>query len=123
MHTSRHTFLVKGGAPPDLAAVLPRVVEACPGNGTRYLLVITPVSDAKAAKLLGAAPGCCVVTLWPGMRQSRAMVCAPGGYLAASYVSEKLQVNLVDSEALATIIGKAIGRPHPGSSPRPAEAR
>ncbi len=98
---------------------IPKVVEACPGNGTRYLLVLTPVPNSDAARLLGAEVRSVIVSLWPGTPQSTCAVFRTHAYLAPSYVAEKLRVNDIDAAALATILGELLGRPHPETFDRP----
>ncbi len=114
---------------------VPYVVVACPGNGTRYTIALTPLPNPDAEKALEwvaaedwkqgvrssyAAPGGTVlVSLWPGERNS---ACAAfrfrGGYLAPSYVAEKLRVGDADAEALAAIIGELLDRPNPATPVR-----
>lgn len=96
---------------------IPEVIESCPGNGTRYVLILTPVPNSDADRVLGSAHGAVLVSLWPGDRSSACAVFRRNaGYLAPSYVAEKLRVNVDDAEALAVILGEALDRPHPGSA-------
>lgn len=85
-----------------------RIIEACPGNGTRYVLALTPISGT-GARALGASEGSVLVALWPGLRQSAACVLRPGGFYAAHYLAEKLHVNDADAAALSAILMAEIG--------------
>ena len=88
----------------------PRLIIASPGNGTRYVVMVTPLS-AWAVAELGAQEGSSLVSIWPGQRTSACAVFAPGGYLSAGYVAEKLRVaSDEDAAQLARIIGDALGR-------------
>ena len=91
---------------------VPRLIVASPGNGTRYVLMITPVTDEGACAELGCAPGSAVVALWPGARMSASAIFrgADGGYLAPQYVAEKLDVPMTDAVPLASILAKGLGR-------------
>jgi hypothetical protein len=84
-----------------------RIVEACPGNGTRYVLALTPI-HGPGAKVLGCAEGAVLVSLWPGMRNSASCVLTPGGYFAAYYLAEKLHVNDADAQALSDILHREL---------------
>jgi len=99
----------------DVLSRIPIVVTACPGNGMRYLLVVTPITNEDAARELGWGVPSVVVSLWPGMRHSASCVLrSDGGYIAPHYLSEKLGVNEPDSSALATILGELLDRANPG---------
>lgn len=91
----------------------PVVLVACPGNGTRYVLVITPIDDPQALRALGASEfGAVVVALWPGERTSASAVISRGGYLAPHYVAEKFGLSSPeDANAIATILGAHLDRP------------
>lgn len=113
--SSHHTFwpVELGAGEPDRT---PRVLVVCPGNGTRYLLVLTPIRTTDAARALGSRPGSTVVALWPGdPRRSASMVLGPEGHIAPSYIAEKLRVPFDDAAELAVILGGAVGRSHSGS--------
>lgn len=94
------------------------VVDACPGDGWRYRLALTPIPNPEADRVFGAAAGSVLVSLWPGERNSACAVFrrGEGCYLAPSYVAEKLRVNERQAESLAVILGELLDRPHPGLS-------
>lgn len=103
----------------DLATVLPTVVVADPGNGTRYTILVTPITDPDALRDLGASDGSVVVSLWPHSRNSASAIFRRrAGYLAPQYVAEKLRVGDADAEALAAIIGELLDRPNPATPVR-----
>lgn len=97
----------------DATRARPVLIVACPGNGTRYVLTITPIDDPQALRALGASEfGADVVALWPGERTSASAVFSRGGYLAAHYVAEKLNLSSPeDARAIATILGEYLDRP------------
>lgn len=97
---------------------LPKLIIVSPGNGTKYILVVTPLGtlgrfdgdEGHLCHVLGLQPGSWLVSLWPGTHGSRCAWFAPQGYLSPMYVSEKLNVGVADAEHLARIIAEAIGR-------------
>jgi hypothetical protein len=99
----------------ELTASAPvTIVEYQPGNGTRYLVHIT---DLRAA-LAGAPPrvtdraghGAYYVALYTEGHGTCMTVADTGGYLAPSYVSEKLRVSAGDAVVLAELIARYTGR-------------
>jgi len=79
-----------------------RVVVACiePNNGSRYVIVLTKLSDDQARALGGS-----VLVALPDWR-----TCYPftfPGYFTADYVAEKLTAgNLVDAEVVARFLNE-----------------
>lgn len=107
------------GAPvATLIAHMPKVVEWCPGNGTRYLLAMTPIMSTPAEETLGAPRGAWIVSYAPGTAHSATAVFAgrDGGYLSPFYVAEKLRIGDVDAFEVARVIGTVLGRPHDGAA-------
>ena len=93
---------VLGDKPLD---IFPQVVVAQPGDGTRYVLLVTPVVDEEAAKVLGIRPGSWVVSHAPGAgRYSGSMFIAPGSLVSDSYVAEKLDVSPHTAGVLAALL-------------------
>lgn len=89
----------------------PRIVIACPGNGTRYTVAITPISEG-ACRELGAQVGSFLIAIQPATFASACAIFAPRGWLGMSYVAEKLRVPDPDAFALTKIIAEALGRPY-----------
>lgn len=84
--------------------MIPRVLAVEPGNSTRYVLVLMPITSVLHAAILGCAVGAVLVTLWPGQSNCAACVLVPGAYHAPYYLSEKLRVGDADAQALSVIL-------------------
>lgn len=101
-----------------LVGTVPTVVEACPGNGTRYVLVLMPIPSMAAKHvLLGIPPTsgeCVLVSLWPGgIHSACAVLRRDAGYLAVSYIQQKFQLGFADARAVAKILAPLLGRTEP----------
>jgi len=85
------------------------LVEYQPGNGTRYLLLITSVRTIEGAEAkLGLQYNSVIVT---DMLHSRTMVLAPEGFLHWQYVKEKMELRSIpDAVVLAELLGHITGR-------------
>lgn len=95
------TTSIPGGIKSMIPCGNATVVEYQPGNGSRYHLVVTNLREVGAGlvvALMTEGHGTCM-TVMPG-----------AGYLAASYVREKLKVGLGDSVVLAELIAHLTGR-------------
>lgn len=92
--------------PADLSvAVVPQVIVAQPGDGIRYVLVITPIVDQEAADALGVIPGSWVVAHAPGLGvHSGAFFVAPETHVAPTYVGEKLGVSAQAARVISQIL-------------------
>lgn len=87
------------------------LVEYQPGNGTRYILQIVDYTDLTlhpnqrvkdATKNMGFSGVYTVASMCDG--KGTVMTVHPGGYLAPSYVMEKLKVGEADARVLAEVI-------------------
>jgi hypothetical protein len=86
------------------------MVEYQPGNGTRYTLQIVDYTGtnalnplvARAMDDMGFGGNYTVASMCDG--KGTVMTVRPGGFLAASYVQEKLRVCEADARVLAEII-------------------
>jgi len=85
-----------------------RIGEYCPGNGTRYTALAVPIShDGAPIGVMGAVlEGWLVAYGLTG----RAYLFQRGGYLADSYLAEKLGVRPGDLPWAADLIRELIGR-------------
>lgn len=81
------------------------VIEYCPGDGTRYELVFTPVRDA-----LSGTTDSTLATLVNFPKGPSMLVERNGGFLAPTYVEEKLGIRGASSITLAEIIAHFTGR-------------
>lgn len=94
------------------------VLEYQPGNGSRYVVSFTQVPGG-AEDGLGCFPGSFVVSLVDGACDGRCCVLAPAGYLAPSYVAEKMRLPLDRYEGdvlvLTELFGHILGRPTPSA--------
>jgi hypothetical protein len=83
-----------------------RIGEYEPGNGTRYTAVAVPFSHNAVMGTLGMVADGWLVAYGNG----RAHLFQRGGYLADSYLSEKLGVREGDLPWAADLIRELIGR-------------
>lgn len=94
------------------------LLEYQPGNGTRYVLLLTRVPDG-AQDVVGCRAGSWVVSLVDGALSGRCCVLAPDGYLSPSYVAEKLRMDARtqrdDLMVLTEVIGHLLGRETPSA--------
>jgi hypothetical protein len=92
------------------------LVTWCPGNGTKYLVMFTPLTpDLVAAAGFGFGDDSrayLVTWIIPG-EQCQSYMFTDEGYLAYGYVQEKMcfrRGSSVDASELTRIIGLALGR-------------
>ena len=95
------SYKYEGGTKPG------RLLIFEPGNGSRYVLSFTPLSD-ETCQALGCQRGSTLVT-WVS-EEGHSYPFAPGGHLATSYVHEKLGGSEADAEALTRAICEVLGR-------------
>jgi hypothetical protein len=90
-----------------------RFVEYQPGNGTRYVLVLTELGrlgpEACTACGLGREGTGVLVSWVNGFRAPSMVVPSDGGYLAPNYVERKLNSSMADAVVLAELIGTLLG--------------
>ena len=90
-----------------------RFFEYCPGNGTRYAMLMTQLGslseDARAR--LGTGPGGVLVTMM-NYSNRQSIVVGNGDFLHYGYVKEKLDVSTSDAVVLAEFIGHVLGIKH-----------
>lgn len=85
-----------------------RLIDYQPGNATRYVLLITPVLGLKGRIKLGCIDNTYIIN-WI---EHGSMVYHDTGYIAASYVSEKMKVTKGDAKAIAELIGRLYSIEH-----------
>lgn len=88
-----------------------RVIDYCPGNGTRYLLVISDLGGIEkwGLDLLGRTGRCYLVSWMNGGVSGRCMTVGSSDFLHYSYVREKLGCSEVDAVVLAEAIAHFCG--------------
>lgn len=86
--------------------------EYQPGNGTRYFVHITDLRDMANAPPTIPGHGYPIYTvgLYTEGHGTCMTIQADRGYLASSYVAEKLKVGLGDASVLAEVIAHFTGR-------------
>lgn len=84
--------------------------DYCPGNGTRYIVMVADISGfGVALEILGrGGKRCFQVSLLNG-GHGKTMTCGSDDFLHFSYVQDKLGVNKVDAVVLAELIGYVCG--------------
>lgn len=85
-----------------------------PGNGTRYLLLLTKLDgfSESVTELIGVGPKCWSVTLLNREPHPLVFISDNGQLLHWSYVSEKLGLRIPDAVVVAELIGHLTGRPY-----------
>lgn len=107
--TVQEGIVVQSGTPADFSCL----VEYQPGNGTRYVLVLTRVDvlGRKALECLGI--GSTVEPRWlvslPINRTKGSIVIGAGDLLHYSYIQEKMLPGIVDAAVIAELIGTLCG--------------
>lgn len=83
-----------------------KLFEYCPGNGTRYVLLVTDVSKMsdEALKHMGRSGDRCYVVSHLNGGAGHSMTVGGGDFLHYNYVREKLKVNEVDAVVIAEIV-------------------
>lgn len=93
-----------------------QLVEYIPGNGTRYVILITPLSgfneEEKGVLGVGTQTASYLIT-WVN-RDCRSMKIGglPNRFLFHGYVSEKLTTSIADGVVLAELLGHLLGIKH-----------
>lgn len=83
--------------------------EYCPGNGTRYVVMVANISGfGVALEMLGTSGRCFQISLLNG-GSGKTMTCGASDFLHYRYLQEKLVVGLADSVVLAEMIGFVCG--------------
>ena len=84
------------------------VVVYEPGNGTRYVLVLTTITEPEAASQLGCSKGSVLVT-FPNTGKSM-FLDRKAGPVFSYYVQEKLRCSDPDAEVQTELLGYLLGR-------------
>lgn len=89
------------------------LVDYCPGNGTRYVLVVTDLTSLdEDLKLLGRdGEKQCHQIAWMNGGAGKAITIGGHDFLHYSYVRNKFQCSEVDAVVLAELIGYLVDRP------------
>jgi hypothetical protein len=93
----------------DIAGPGTRYVEAQPGNGTRYRLLLTSLTDEQC-KAIGCQLGSVMASLGVDHHYT-SYPFASTGFLAQRYVAEKLSMSLGDIKPVTKLLSYLLNRP------------
>jgi len=79
------------------------VITYCPGNGTRYVVVATDITDPQSAAELGTTAPATVFT-FPLMGKCLILDWTDGEPVFAWYVQEKLRCSMADANAITALL-------------------
>lgn len=91
------------------------LIEYQPGNGTRYVVLISDVGtqlSERGLNLLGTSRGSVMVQLLSDLSNPRAMTIGVGDWLDPQWISERLHVNMADAVVLGELLGTFLHYPH-----------
>lgn len=94
-------------------AMAPRVVEYQPGNGTRYVMVLTDLPEG-SERITGHPSGTVLVHV---QNYGRCVTVEPGVELDPGKVRRSLDCSAADAMVLAEAIGHLAGVPHRSCGP------
>jgi len=89
-----------------------RFVEFCPGNGTRYQLVIVPLTSKAMAGAIGASTERCTYLVSKVNGKTAVMTVGGSDFIHYNYVMEKLGCGLPDAVVIAELLGYLLGIRH-----------
>ena len=82
----------------------PQVAEYCPGNGTRYVVVVSTVEDPDAQELMGYEEDKLAVLYLPDFRKGGVVAIRP--QILSWDVSTALGLNKADGEAITHLLAE-----------------